>query len=429
MRLLKYKFNDYLLVNQDDNQDIIFYDTLRYHSVLVKKEDYDIFNDFRNQILSTGDYNGPKENIEAFLEHNIIRNANEDVEQELQKRYDEVMNAHRMLSLIILPTEKCNFRCIYCYEDYKLGKMNSVTMDRIIELIEELIPNYDILNISWFGGEPLLAMDVIREISGRAELICKKYRKAYYSQMTTNGYLLDIDTIKELLKLHIVMYQVTIDGDHESHNKQRPLADGSNTYDVIINNLLAIKNQIKTKTIKIIIRVNVSENMDANEIISLSNMFADDNRFVLDIQKIFGTYSTEKKEDTYYQSYLNVYDQCHEHIVEDLTADITMCYAARKNTLMIRSDGTLGKCTVNFNDPNNIFGNMNTIDLSTFSLESIEYCNCVQTKKECIECCIYPLCFGRQCPAKHYQLCKNMIGKYQLLIKTYSRGASVMKLI
>ena len=426
---MKYKFNDYLLVAQDDNQDIIFYDTLNYHTVLIKKEDYNIFNDFRMQILSNGNYSGPRQNMDLFLEHNIIRSMGDSVHEQLQKRYNEVINGKRILSLIILPTEQCNFRCIYCYEDYKLGKMNEATVDKIIQLLEKLISEYDILNLAWFGGEPLLALDVIGLISEKAASLCKKYKKAYYSQITTNGYLLSLDIMNELLRMHTMVFQITLDGDRDSHNKQRYLADGSGTYDVILNNLLMIKRHIKTTTIKIIVRINVSKDMNADEINDLAKIFSDDDRFVINIQKIFGDSSTEKVDDDDYRNYLDIFDKCHKNIMDDLTVDSTMCYAAKKSTLMIRSDGTLGKCTVNFEDPNNNFGNITNIDLSTFSLDSIEYCNCTHIKEKCIACCIYPLCFGRQCPAKRYQLCKNMIDKYNLVIKSYSSKAHILELI
>ena len=36
--------------------------------------------------------------------------------------------SNRRLELIVMPTEQCNFRCIYCYEDFRMGRMNSDTV-------------------------------------------------------------------------------------------------------------------------------------------------------------------------------------------------------------------------------------------------------------------------------------------------------------
>ena len=40
-----------------------------------------------------------------------------------------------IFKLILLPTEKCNFRCSYCYENYEIGQMSNQTMESIKKLI------------------------------------------------------------------------------------------------------------------------------------------------------------------------------------------------------------------------------------------------------------------------------------------------------
>ena len=46
----------------------------------------------------------------------------------------------KLLELIILPTEKCNFRCTYCYEDFELGKMPEAVQRGIENLITHRAP-------------------------------------------------------------------------------------------------------------------------------------------------------------------------------------------------------------------------------------------------------------------------------------------------
>ena len=67
----------------------------------------------------------------------------------------------RLQELIILPTEKCNFRCTYCYEDFLIGKMPPAIERGVKALIDRRSDSLDRLEISWFGGEPLLAADVV----------------------------------------------------------------------------------------------------------------------------------------------------------------------------------------------------------------------------------------------------------------------------
>jgi len=66
-----------------------------------------------------------------------------------------------VLNLTILPTEQCNFRCFYCYESFKLGKMSKETSDSILKLVQKRASTLKILTIGWFGGEPLMAKDIV----------------------------------------------------------------------------------------------------------------------------------------------------------------------------------------------------------------------------------------------------------------------------
>ena len=73
---------------------------------------------------------------------------------------------NKSLELTLLPTEKCNFRCTYCYEDFLIGKMKPWIRSGVKSLIEKRVDmGLRNLNLSWFGGEPLLAKDVLFEIA------------------------------------------------------------------------------------------------------------------------------------------------------------------------------------------------------------------------------------------------------------------------
>jgi uncharacterized protein len=59
--------------------------------------------------------------------------------------------------LILFPTEECNFRCVYCYEDFAIGNMQPWLIDATKALLSKKIPHLKHLHLSWFGGEPLVA--------------------------------------------------------------------------------------------------------------------------------------------------------------------------------------------------------------------------------------------------------------------------------
>lgn len=147
-----------------------------------------------------------------------------DEKQKREALYTDITDrSANNLRLIILPTEQCNYRCKYCYESFEKGKMTEEIQEAIVKYIRRNITKYAGLRISWFGGEPLLALDVIEQISIKVMNICKKARRKYVADITTNGYLLSLDVFKKLLSLNVLEYQITIDGVKQVHDSKKPL--------------------------------------------------------------------------------------------------------------------------------------------------------------------------------------------------------------
>lgn len=120
-----------------------------------------------------------------------------------------------------MPTEKCNFKCKYCYETFRKGKMSPAVQDAIINYVKKNIRNHTELAVIWFGGEPLEALDVIERLSLAFINICQLARKPYSASMTTNGYNLTPEVYNKLYDLKVYGYQITLDGYKDQHNSQR----------------------------------------------------------------------------------------------------------------------------------------------------------------------------------------------------------------
>ena len=188
------------------------------------------------------------------------------------------------LGLTILPTHQCNCRCVYCYENFNGGIMSSLVQDNLIKFVKNQINRYASLNVSWFGGEPLLAMDVIKKLSQNFINLCRIRKKQYGASITTNGTLLTIEVFRELQKCRVYTYQITIDGTKEIHDAQRPLTTGGSSYDLIIDNLVRIKQTIRVNSFKIFVRINLTKsslnNID-DYIHTIEELFGDDPRFII----------------------------------------------------------------------------------------------------------------------------------------------------
>lgn len=169
------------------------------------------------------------------------------------------------VGLTICPTMGCNFDCPYCFEEHRNEKMTQKTQDAVIALTKKMLDASKAkrLNVSWFGGEPLLAPDVIEYISGRLISICEARDVRYSAGIITNGYLLDQDIVDMLDRCRVCRAQITLDGLGEVHDRTRHLAGGGPTFDRITANLEKLVIPFKTN-----VRHNVhSENKDQQQVL------------------------------------------------------------------------------------------------------------------------------------------------------------------
>ena len=168
---------------------------------------------------------------------------------------------HSTLALVIAPTMACNMACQYCYEENKVGLMSSETIEHIIEFVKKRGKGLGNLSIGWYGGEPLLAMNIIEELSTKLIEMGEELQYEYSASIVTNGYLLTPEIVTRLRDLKTKNAQVTLDGPAEMHNMKRPLKNGKESFKTIIENL---KHAVKYMSISL--RVNIDQSFSAQTI-------------------------------------------------------------------------------------------------------------------------------------------------------------------
>ena len=151
-------------------------------------------------------------------------------------------------SLLLQVTRNCNMRCNYCfysglYKNIRTHQDKTMSIDtckKTIDFFFEKAKCSPSVNIGFYGGEPLLNFNVIKEA---IEHIKRQYgnKKVYYS-ITTNGTLLTDEMVAFFIN-HNFKITISIDGPAEIHNHNRVFADGRGTYESVINNLICIKNR------------------------------------------------------------------------------------------------------------------------------------------------------------------------------------------
>ncbi|MDD5394244.1 MAG: TIGR04463 family radical SAM/SPASM RiPP maturase [Thiothrix sp.] len=162
----------------------------------------------------------------------------------------------RTLVLTVAPTLACNFACDYCFQgqDKPIETMGQTVQDAVVDFVLKLSHELNHVHIAWYGGEPLLRMNVIEALSDRFMAVCDERNIQYDAMAVTNGYRLTLAVAQTLVKKRVKTVQVTLDGNQVYHDSRRFLLSGGNTFDKIIKNL---KEVVTHTPLKINIRVNI----------------------------------------------------------------------------------------------------------------------------------------------------------------------------
>jgi uncharacterized protein len=110
------------------------------------------------------------------------------------------------------------------------------------------------LHVAWYGGEPLLKLDIIESLSDRLITECDRRSIAYDAMIVTNGYNLTADAARSLWVRRVKSAQVTLDGALQDHDERRNLLGGQGTFQRITENLQAA---IEETPLRISIRINI----------------------------------------------------------------------------------------------------------------------------------------------------------------------------
>ncbi len=274
----------------------------------------------------------------------------------------------RKLELTLFPTEQCNFRCVYCYEDFSIGRMKTPTITGIKNLIKNRADDLDKLVLAWFGGEPLIAYDIVKEISAFASEVAADKGFATDIAITTNGYALDQRRQVELFASGVRKYQISLDGNETEHNRTRLRANGQGSFAKIWANLLsfnALCDQGAILDSSVMIRVHVHPN-NIESVLELIQKIKDTlspeffTIFIKDVGyyggKNDGTFNILGTGEDALAVKRKIYAQLPPFVRETHGEGLSVCYAAKANAFTVRADGSVGKCTVALNSSRNRVG-------------------------------------------------------------------------
>jgi uncharacterized protein len=417
-----YRPSQFNLLADTPSGDIVVINTLSGSHVLFPSAHRDAAARLLSQDrIEPDDANGDL--IRQLVQVGIVVPA--DSNERRQLRFLQAQSTAKSMQLIVLPTEKCNFRCVYCYEDFVKGKMSRGLRAGLIAFAAAQSTSLDSLSIDWFGGEPLLAFDVMRDVLPDINAVCARNSCALHGHITTNGYLLTHDVAEQLLDWQVDSFQVTLDGPREEHNKRRQLhkhrlvgegADGRHgTFDRIMENVqsLLAQRQLFHLQLRTNYDLNSLHTMDS-WISQLADLVGDDARVRVDFCPIWADPDNvevsmavgESKQRTYAELMAAAHAKgLRTNAPGYLSVGGLVCYAAKANSFVVRSDGVLNKCTVALDADYNAVGRLHedgTIELDIDKLAKWTSSG-LEEDSTCQSCALSAACQGNACPLERFE--------------------------
>ena len=155
---------------------------------------------------------------------------------------------NRMCQLILQVTQQCNLRCAYCpysglypnHRRHNQSFMDFETAKKAIDFYLARTRDADRLAVSFYGGEPLLAFDLIRRCVEYVRGIVEGRELSFNT--TTNGTLVKGE-IAEFLVENNFHLSISLDGSRSEHDVNRKFANGQGSFDVVMEN---VRNFTKT---------------------------------------------------------------------------------------------------------------------------------------------------------------------------------------
>jgi len=154
-------------------------------------------------------------------------------------KVDNLILGDEVKSICLHLSHDCNLRCKYCFAGQ--GAYHGERMNMPIEVAKAAVDflieksgNRRTLEIDFFGGEPLMNMQVLKDTVSYIEEQCKLHNKKFKLTTTTNGILLTKE-ISDYLNEKMDNVVMSVDGRKSVHDNARPTPNGKGSFDLIID--------------------------------------------------------------------------------------------------------------------------------------------------------------------------------------------------
>lgn len=311
---------------------------------------------------------------------------------QLQKRFSS-----KTYVLILNTTLDCNLNCWYCYEKHpKESYMTIEMVERILKHINLIskITNFEILDLTFFGGEPLMNYKAISTLLDKVQQQAKENNFKIALTVVSNGTLVSERYI-DLFKPFSTRFQITIDGDKEMHNSIRKFKNENqhSSYERILNNLKLLNNA--DADFIFTLRINYDDRVLSNIDSLIKDLsFMDRRKAVITLQKVWQC----NDEQIDIQLLFNVIDTINKagFCLNSFRFKHTFacCNTDNFGQAIINYDGSVYKCTARDFDEKARHGYLNSLGIIEWDTELMKKRLSLKIPNKCQNCEFLPCCPG-----------------------------------
>lgn len=233
----KYKLNGYNMVLDVNSGALHVVDDLAYD--ILDFTDENMQEALSDEVLGTLSKKYDKNDIlETYAELYELYKDGQLYAKDDYEKFASMMVNSPVKSMCLNISHDCNLRCEYCFAakgDFGTGRelMPLETAKKAIDFLIEKSANRYNLEVDFFGGEPLMNFDVVKQTVEYARSIEKQHNKNFRFTITTNGLLLTDDKI-DFINREMSNVVLSLDGRKEVNDKLRVSPNGQGSFDAIV---------------------------------------------------------------------------------------------------------------------------------------------------------------------------------------------------
>ena len=234
----KYFLNGYYIVIDTNSGAVHIVDEIAYRLLDFFTEK--LKGECPEEIISTLVNEGfdKQDIIDTYAELKALCDDDSLFSEDTYRPFADMLTEAPIKSMCLNISHDCNLRCEYCFAaqgDFGHGRklMPFEVGKAAIDFLIKHSANRHNLELDFFGGEPLMNLDVVKKVVEYARSIEKEHNKNFRFTMTTNGILLDDDSI-DFINREMSNVVLSLDGRKEVNDRLRPTVNKKGSYDIIV---------------------------------------------------------------------------------------------------------------------------------------------------------------------------------------------------